>query len=151
MAISKVREWLGGLPGGPGVVGSPSRRAWTGWESPKEGREEQEALQKRREGSGVSPGEMEGWEGPAGELGGVVRFSRMDGRGREALLEGWEGSGGYPGGTGKVGRPWGRESSEDPFRWPGGVGRTSRRASRGWETLPEGQEVWDALQGGREG
>ena len=143
MAISKVREWLGGLPGGPGVVGSPSRRAWTGWESPKEGREEQEALQKRREGSGVSPGEMEGWEGPAGELGGVVRFSRMDGRGREALLEGWEGSGGYPGGTGKVGRPSrmdrrGRESSGGPSRGPRGVRRPFQMAGRGREDLQEG-------------
>ena len=30
VVIWKVRDGLGGPPGGPGLVGGPSRRSWTG-------------------------------------------------------------------------------------------------------------------------
>ena len=38
-ALSKVREWLGGPPGGPGVVEKPSRRSVSSWEALPEVRE----------------------------------------------------------------------------------------------------------------
>ena len=45
-SLTKVREWSGVPPGGPGVVGRPS---WTS-------RSGQEALPEVREWSGVPPG-----------------------------------------------------------------------------------------------
>ena len=87
-----------------GGVDRPSRRAVRGRESPKEGWEKWEALQESREGSGVSPRELEGWGGPSGEPGGVGKAWI----GRESLLEDWEGLVGHPGGLGGLSRPFQR-------------------------------------------
>ena len=72
-------EWYGGPPGGQGVVGRPSRMAWSGQEAFPEGRE---------------------WSGdPMGGPGVVWRSSRMPGSGLEALLEGRDLTGVSPRGS----------------------------------------------------
>ena len=65
-ALLEGRAGLGGPPKGLGGVGRLSRRSEMGRESPKEGWEEWEALQKGWEGLGGSPGEREECGGPSG-------------------------------------------------------------------------------------
>ena len=85
-ALPYVREWSGGPPGCPGMVGMPSRMSGSG----------QEAFSDFRDWSGGLRGDVAGPHGglevPPGGLGGppggpgvVGKPSRMSGSGREAL------------------------------------------------------------------
>ena len=77
-SLPKVREWLGGPAGCPGVVGRPSQISRSGREA------------SLMSGSGQYLGVV---ESPAGCLGVVERLSRMSGSGQEALpdvREWWE-------------------------------------------------------------
>ena len=83
-ALPDVREWSGGPPGCPGVVGMPSRMSRSGWE----------ALPENREWSGGLPDVWECLGGlprcpgvvgrPPGCLGVVGRLSQMSESGKEA-------------------------------------------------------------------
>ena len=106
-ALLKGREGLRGPLGGPGRVGRAPRKAGKGWEFVKEGREEWEARQEIREGSGGFPGELEGW-------GCTLRGLRGVGRPFQRAEMGWED----------------HKRSGVPPRWPGGVESHCCRARR---------------------
>ena len=81
-------ERLGHPPGGPDMLGQPSRRAGSGHKAHPKGRSGRKALLELREWSAAPPG------GP-GVVGRTFRRTRI---GPEAFPEGREWSGGPPGG-----------------------------------------------------
>ena len=134
--LQEVRDWLGGRPGGTGVIGS-------GGETLPQVREWSETHPQVRECSGDPPA------GP----GVVSRLSRRSGSSREALpkVRVWSGAVGRPSRQSKVvGRPsqrygFGREWSGHPPGSQGVVGRPYRRYGSGREAIPEVRELLGAL------
>ena len=100
--LSDVREYSGGLPGGPGVVGMPSRMSGSGRETHPNVRE------WSRNPPGCSGGLLE-CPGEVGRTAGcprvVKRLSRMSGSGQEALSDVRECSGDLAECPGVVGKP----------------------------------------------
>ena len=76
-ALSESREWSGGPPGGPGVVGRPSRSDGSDWVVHPE----------EREWSGAPPG----WPEVIGRLGLVWRSSHRVESSRDTLQDGRSG------------------------------------------------------------
>ena len=164
-----VREWSGGPPECPGVVGRPSRMSERGLETLPDVRGDQGALMDVQQWSEVSP-ECREWSNVSPGCPRVVRRrSQMSVSGRKALPEVWDWWGGplrCTGGPPKcqevVGRPSqmfgsGREALPNVWEWSGGfpgcpgvVERPSRMFERGLEALPDVQGDQGALSDVRE-
>ena len=119
-SLPNVREWSGGPPASPEVVGRPSRMSLS------------------LGGPSGCPAFVEMTPGhPGGHPGcsGVIETpSRMSGSGRESLPDVWLWSGGPSKWPGVVGGPSG---------CPAVVGRPSRLSGSGRKTLPD---VWEPSQ-----
>ena len=166
--LPDIREWSGGPPGYPGVVGRPSRISRSGQETPRMSLCGWEALPDVREWWEALPVVREWSVGSSGCLGVVGRPSRLFGSGRETprmsvcgwetLLDVLEWSGAPPRYPGVVGRPFrmsesgreaprmsvcGQEALPDIQEYPGCpcvVGRPSRMSGGGREHLPDIRE-----------